>query len=328
MKGLRFRSAASYVRGQNVPSPAKRSKINWGANIYLGILAAAVIAGVYYLASGFLFVDGEGHVIFDKQDIQHTEDLRIIRHLVAEGDSVKQGDPLFVYVAGDPLGQSLVEAHPGERRTVEYFSARGLEREYYIERLRKHRQAYELLRKEVALQLYAPDRLYQLQEKIDEIELQLRKLAGESALAGGATFYAPSDGTVTKINRLEHEVALKGEVIMELYKPENIHVKAYFEQRYLGYIGEGQTVDLVFPDGSRSRGVIERFYFSTFPLPPEFQKRFEPTHRDVAVDIRPLNPEEAQRWQAFYKLNVKVVFGRWSGPATSAERAESPQGGG
>lgn len=119
-------------------------------------------------------------------------------------------------------------------------------------------------------------------------------------------FYAPMDGTVTRIFKQNDEVAIKSEVIMYIHKNENLFIKAFFEQEDLEELKEDDIVEIEFPDKSVSFGTINRFYFATYRLPEEFQKKYEPTTRSLSVDIIPLNKEELKKWKQYYKMSVVV----------------------
>lgn len=124
---------------------------------------------------------------------------------------------------------------------------------------------------------------------------------------GKKVFYSPLSGTITKINFQPFEVAVKSEVIMSIHQPQNIFIKAFFEQEDMNQLHEGDEVNIEFPDGSSSRGYIRRFYFATNTLPEEFQKKYEPTTRSLVADIFPLDSAELGTWKAFYKMSVNIT---------------------
>jgi len=120
-------------------------------------------------------------------------------------------------------------------------------------------------------------------------------------------FYrSPVDGTITQLFKSNHEVALKTENIMNLHKREDLYIKAFFDQGDFQYVREGDKVDIEFPDGSVTQGVIKRFYFATYQLPAEFQKKYEPLTRSIAADISPLDHEDELRWKTFHQMTVNI----------------------
>jgi len=119
-------------------------------------------------------------------------------------------------------------------------------------------------------------------------------------------YISPIRGTITQIMKENYEVAVEGETVMSIHKPSNLFIKAFYDQKDLKKLHEGDIVNIEFPDGTTSEGVLHRFYFATFELPEEFQKKYEPTTRSIAADIIPLNEVEREKWRAFYKMNVSV----------------------
>jgi hypothetical protein len=94
---------------------------------------------------------------------------------------------------------------------------------------------------------------------------------------------------------------------MAIHKNTPMYVKGFFSQEDLNYFKVGDHVNIEFPDGSKSKGMISRFNYSTIQLPEEFQKRYEPTTRTIAADIYPLDTAEYVHWKAFYKLGVVIT---------------------
>ena len=53
---------------------------------------------------------------------------------------------------------------------------------------------------------------------------------------------SPVKGTITQIRIEQFEVALQSQIVMSIHKPENLFVKAFFEQSDLSYIKKGDIV--------------------------------------------------------------------------------------
>lgn len=120
-------------------------------------------------------------------------------------------------------------------------------------------------------------------------------------------FYSPLQGTITQIFKNNFEVALKEEVIMSIHRPKNIFIKAYFDQKDLRYLAVNDIVNIQFPDGTDGKGIIKRFYFATYQLPEEFQKKYEPTTRALSADIFPLDTNDLHKWKTFWKLGIVIT---------------------
>ncbi len=120
-------------------------------------------------------------------------------------------------------------------------------------------------------------------------------------------FYSPINGTITRIYTQQFEVALKSDQIMAIHKNTPMYIKGFFDQEDMSYFKEGDLVNIEFPDGTKSNGVIRRFYYATYSLPDEFQKRYEPTTRTIAADIYPVEESEYKHWKSFYKLGATIT---------------------
>ncbi len=121
----------------------------------------------------------------------------------------------------------------------------------------------------------------------------------------GEVFRSPFSGMVTRIYFSDYEVALKGEKIMTIFQSGEIHIKGFFEQKDLKYLRAGDRVIIEFPDSERFEGKIVRLYFASLPLPPEFQKKYEPVHRSIVADIVPVNLEKIKN-REIEKMSVTI----------------------
>jgi len=198
-----------------------------------------------------------------------------------------------------------------------------LQNEIVLDVLPKNRLDYvqnEILRLNTAIAKLSSEnnQLYGLLKQLNSMVKTDRVKSTKTASIGGGgngdadengirVFYSPIDGTVTRIYTRQFEVALKSEQIMAIHKNTPMYVKGFFEQADLNYFHEGDLVNIEFPDGTDSKGIIKRFYYSTYPLPDEFQKRYEPTTRTIAADIYPVNDNEYEHWRAFFKMGVSVT---------------------
>jgi uncharacterized membrane protein YgcG len=131
------------------------------------------------------------------------------------------------------------------------------------------------------------------------------------SVSGFNSYVSPMKGTVTRIYKNDYEVALKSEDILNLHKRERIYIKAFFDQEDFQYLKQDTEVTVKFPDGSESTGAINRFYFATYRVPPEFQKKYEPITRTIAVDIYPIKNSDQIKWKAFYKMGVTIKASKY-----------------
>ena len=133
------------------------------------------------------------------------------------------------------------------------------------------------------------------------------KLAfSEELLSEAKYFKSPINGVATRIFIHNYETVLKSEEIVSMHQAHPAFIKAYFEQEDLRYFKVGDEFDIEFPDGTKTKGFLKRFYIATYTLPEEFQKKYEPTTRSIAGDIYPSDSSEISKWKAFYKMSVDI----------------------
>ena len=200
----------------------------------------------------------------------------------------------------------------------------------------------ERIRNEVMLDVLPRNRLDDQFSKINQVNYEIETLRGKNALLnsslaqlakmkrdlssnaagdgsnsglgnanldanGNIIFYSPIEGTITNILKNQFEVALKEEVILSIHRPQNVYIKGFFKQEDLKSLTINDFVNLEFPDGTSGRGIIKRFYFTTYQLPEEFQKKYEPTTRSLSADIYPATDEDLKKWRTYWKMGVKIT---------------------
>lgn len=152
------------------------------------------------------------------------------------------------------------------------------------------------------------------QERIERANLIQKMKMNQLPMYNGPVlkpYISPVRGTITQVYKEDYEVASQSETVLSIHKPTNLYIKAFYDQKDIRHLSEGDVVDVKFPDGTTSLGILQRFYFATYQLPEEFQKKYEPTTRSIAADIVPVDEIELDKWKAFYKLNVtisKLIF--------------------
>ncbi len=150
-----------------------------------------------------------------------------------------------------------------------------------------------------------------LNDKRVEIPVERPMLAEAEGRSSGddnkLKFYiSPFEGSVNRIYTRPYETCLKSEISMSIHRTSPVFVRAYFEQSDIDHFQEGDRFEVIFPNGETSHGIVQRFYYSTIPLPEEYQKRFEPITRTIAGDIYPSDSLEGVKWKNYYKMGVQV----------------------
>lgn len=154
-----------------------------------------------------------------------------------------------------------------------------------------------------------------LRNAIEELKSKIPSMQNQSVQSIGQGygeleeekyFLSPFEGTVNRIFIRQFETCLKSETILSLHRNSPIFVRAFFDQEDIDQLKPGDEFTLEFPDGTESIGILKRFYYSTVPLPVEFQKKYEPVTRAIGGDIYPRDSTQAALWKNFYKMNVTV----------------------
>jgi len=376
MKSLNFkRKDDSYLRYLEENKRRKaETPFNWDRFIYLSILLVFLLFLMKYAYKTMFYIEGNGQVLFEKIDIRHTDDIRILEFYHKEGEDVKIGDTLFTYFLDDDLfggigsggGSNAVSISTAGKSNSwidkeiyvmkKNISLNNLKISDYQKILNSYKSDLTRVQNEVILDAVSHTNLENLEYRIERTEndinlfrsqnsiyrkqlsylnklkeeekakkqnIEIKQnsegnfagvgnvnekdlLAGINDKQGFNYFTCPIQGNITRIMKQPFEVALKTENIMALHQPKNVHIRGYFNQEDLSDIHEGDIVDIEFPDGTKSKGRVERFEFSTRILPQEFQKKFEPTTRTLAVDILPLDNKDLDLWKKYFKLSVKI----------------------
>jgi multidrug resistance efflux pump len=200
------------------------------------------------------------------------------------------------------------------------------------------------IKKEVFLEIYPPSKLQTAEEKIEELKneqltikeeinylsryldvtiqrleelrsqipnVQLGEMNGVVAGDGGGiqeefVYYSPKDGMVSQVYARSDEVCYKQSLVTDIIEFQGLHILSYFKQKDLKFITSGDIVDIKFPDGSKSKGIIDKLYIKTTVLPDRLYDTDSNSDRRVRAVIVPLNIEDASKWFEFYKINVTV----------------------
>ena len=119
-------------------------------------------------------------------------------------------------------------------------------------------------------------------------------------------FVSPKSGMVSQIHTEPNEVAYRTYVIMDMIEFKDIRVNAYFRQADLKYLETGNIVNIEFPDGSKSKGIVDKIYLKTTNLPDRLYDTGSKSERRIRAVVIPLNVSDTQKWYQYYKINVLV----------------------
>ena len=117
---------------------------------------------------------------------------------------------------------------------------------------------------------------------------------------------------IGQINFDANETCFRREEVLTIHKLDDMKIKVYFDPHEMKYLNSGDDVQVTFPDGSQSKGFIENFHVATYALPDEFQKKYEPTTRNVVANVLLENTKDSYKLMNFYKMNVQITKSRFN----------------
>jgi len=346
---LKSRTNIINYGSEGKPPQRFRLSSNFSRYVYLAVLIAVLFVLGRFALLRIYYVEGIGMLTFTPLVIRSTEDIEIRKFLVQEGDEIIKHQKLFTVkkitkLHGDDAAAVTPEIPSMSiRREQELLNAERQIAYHQAEQKKLFKEQARLKRRLARLQregnsdITSSKTIKEVNDRIDGIDKKIKDLqetlnaatldrnrrfdhlkdiyakdkgGGAMPIAGADEQFSPINGEIAQIFKVENELVLKGERVMSLVSEEKMIIKGYFEQDSFKYLREGKVVDLEFPGGERSRGRIGKFYFSTLPLPDEFQKKYEPVRRNVVVDIRPIS-SETRGWVKVHMLTVKLRIKRF-----------------
>ncbi len=332
MRASQFRKAPSSIRVLREQKRKTRPITKW---VYFTIIYVLVgwlgYLGLYRL----LIITRPGQVLLRTTNVQVLREGRVKSIEVEEGEEVLAGAPLFTLRYPEEAQRYRENSWiVRERWQVDRdLSERKAEHVGYSDQLARLRTRIGENDEDILLELKKPELVENLQVEIVRMEDKIKAVEAEidaldkqkSQLAKlperipfpsklvEEVFKAPMAGTVTRIYKNVTEVVVPSETVMKIHLQEQIEIRGFFDQEDAKYLNVGDELAVILPGGQQTMGAIERFYFATFPLPQEFQPRFEPTRRSIVVDIT-LNWDKEQPFpynEYFYKMGVTIKKWRW-----------------
>ncbi|CAL2104184.1 conserved protein of unknown function [Tenacibaculum sp. 190130A14a] len=334
MKKFTYTKGKAVIRTLKEPK-IKKKKLNFDRIIYFLILIGLFFWLVSFAYKKTKWIYGNGQMLMEKVDVNFTNDIRVKEIFINEGQIVEIGDSLFNYFQNDFDSDASIVLKNFDKKERINDNLQEILRDLYLKGIQlKHlkEQLAILIEREqqvtklVLLDVYTKTKLdeivmqkLQLQSKIKLLQseiyllsLQKKQIANNSNTSYGGnnnyqnTYISPIKGVIGQILKNSEESCYKTENVMTIHNEEKVFIKAYFNLKDIAKVKEGNMVYVEFPDKSLSKGIINRLYISTYKAPTEFQKKYEPTERNILAEITPMNKDEIPAWGTYYKLNLKV----------------------
>lgn len=337
MNQFSYKKGKAIIRTLKEPK-VKKKKLNLDRVLFILIILGLCFWLLSFVYKKTVWIEGNGQMLMEKVDVNFTNDIRVKEIFINEGDTVCVGSRLFNYYQDDFDSDASIVLKNVDRQEKQYSNLQDLIKEIYLKRLqlKSLRERLAFLEKEekkaiklILLDVYTKvkldgiiqqkmlleNQINLLENELYFLKLQKRNLGPDASISiGGGNFgnsyTSPIEGVVGQILKNSEESCYKTENVMTIHDVEKVFIKAYFNLKDLAHIKKGTLVLVEFPDKTISQGIINKLYISTYKAPTEFQKKYEPTERNILTEIVPLDKEQIPEWGKFYKLNLKVKIGK------------------
>lgn len=349
MKQFSLKQKKSVIKTLKEP-PKEKPGINWQRILFIGVLLLIAFSIGKRIYRGTLLIIGDGQVRLAKQSVNFTDDIRLSSILVEQGDTVRAGDTLFYYKYETKKNSSTSIVSSNEPADWLIREKLNTKKQISIKRaaLKRFKEELAFKKKELEHQKeliilgvndiesrlsYIQNDIIRLEAEKDvnlkeiyylrrhlkaleeqEIEERLTKIKREEGGASILPYVAQITGIIGQIQLDPNEVCYKQEIVLAIHQLNNLSIKAFFDPYDVPHINKGDKVWVEFPDGTSSSGLINNFYVSTYEVPAEFQKKYEPVERNIVAEVLPMNELELGKWLKFYKMQAEVSKYRFKWP--------------
>lgn len=341
MKKFSFKQKGSILRMVEEPV-VKKKRWTLDRVVYVLLLLSICYTLIRFAYLSLNVIKGDGQIVLQKMSVNFTEDIRIGSFNIAQGDHIKKGDTLFTYTMNNDTEKFRQDVQLAEVRFKNNQQLLSIEKEIGIKQImltQTTAQIGELNRnrkavvKNILLGVALHSQLETADKVLTEALMMAARLKSELTLlrslktglskgvqtlvgsytneAGEQAYVSPSDGITGLIGLEPQEVCYREQEVLSIHNPKKLQIRAYFNQKHSDFVQPGKRVEVRFKDGTVSIAKIVRTYIATYALPSEFQKKYEPTERNLLVDLEPINPEMASLWSQYYLMDVELRILRW-----------------
>ena len=337
MKQFNYTKGKAIIRTLKEPK-VKKKKFNIDRLFFILIILGLCFWLLSFVYKKTVWIEGNGQMLMEKVDVNFTNDIRVKEIFINEGDTVCVGSRLFNYYQDDFDSDASLVLKNFDRKEKQYTNLQDIIREIYLKRLQlkslKERLSFLNEQEKKAIKLILLDvytkvkldaiiqqkmllenQINLLKNELYFLRLQQKNMSPDTTISiGGGNFgnsyISPIEGVVGQILKNSEESCYKAENVMTIHDVEKVFIKAYFNLKDLAHVKKGSVVLVEFPDKTISEGIINKLYISTYKAPTEFQKKYEPTERNILTEIIPLDKKQIPEWGKFYKLSLKVKIGK------------------
>ncbi|CAL2080796.1 HlyD family efflux transporter periplasmic adaptor subunit [Tenacibaculum sp. 190524A02b] len=340
MKKFSYKKGKAVIRTLKEPKKQKK-KLNLDRVLYFALLLLLIFWLGSFIYKKTVWIYGNGQMLMEKVDVNFTNDIRVKEIFINEGDTVFSNSKLFNYFQDDFDSDASIVLKNIDKKERYFTDYEDILREIKLKyvRLQHLKEQLKLLESQekqtiklILLDVYTKDKADELKVKKLALQGEIKLLKNEiyllslqkkhtsnkknnDAIARGNqnftnTYRSPIKGVIGQILKNSEEACYKAEKVMTIHDVEKVFIKAYFNLKDIAKVKKGSLVHVEFPDKTISKGIIKKLYIATYKAPTEFQKKYEPTERNILAEIIPIDKEEIPAWGKYYKLNLKVKINK------------------
>jgi len=323
---MKLRNRKSYITNLPEGSAPVNVKPKITQIIYFAILGLIVAYLISIGIGRWFYLNARGQVEVEKTLISSTRGGHISSIKVIEGQHLQKGDLIVridalkqcVPEENRPLQKLRLDIALNEQRII-LLKVKQAELDK-LQRGGELRRALELERQSTGYgKQYWRDQnklTSDLALTAKELELQQGQLTNMEkeirnqivpAECRAEIIRAPFASRVQVVRRRVQEYAKRGEAIVILTRNQaSVRIEAYFTEDELKYISLGKQIDVTFPDGVESVGVVKAVYSSAYSVPEREWKGYRPLTSGIRVHLFPLNKSEKMNWKQYDRMEVRV----------------------
>ncbi|MBQ0720827.1 MAG: HlyD family efflux transporter periplasmic adaptor subunit [Gammaproteobacteria bacterium] len=322
---MRLRNRQAYISTlpEGEPDKNKASQITrW---LYFLVLFLIVSYLLYIGFTRFTQFQGRGQVELAKTIISPERGGQIISLFVVEGEDVQRGSLMTKIKASSVC-------RPVDKTRVDKLSFDLGLKKIEVDLLKK-RILFEQtatsdvsLRRALELDKSRIKKNEQSARQVADLKLKIEALMNEIALQEAVInktqpslpveldagcveqqIRAPLSGIVHSIAHKVYEFAPRGEPLVTLIANDAaVRIEAFVDNKNRRHIAVDMLVDVVFPDGLKTKGSVNHIFSSSAAFPRKKLKGYESLESNIRLHILPVSDIDEQIWRDHDRMEVTI----------------------
>lgn len=322
---MRLRNRQAYISTLPEGEPDKNNASQITRWLYFLVLFLVVSYLVYTGFTRFTQFQGRGQVELEKTIISPERGGQIVSLNVVEGEDLQAG-ALMARIKASSV------CRPVDKTRVEKLSYEIGLKKIEIDFLQKKNLSEQrstddpTLRRALELDKSRIKRDEQSARQVADLNLKIEALMNEVALQEALIskaqpsspvdfdsgcieqqVRAPLSGIVHSIAHKVYEFSPRGEPLITLIANDAaVRIEAFVDNKYRRFIAVNMLVDVVFPDGLKTKGSINNILSSSAVFPRKKLKDYESVESNIRLHILPVSEVDEQMWRDHDRMEVII----------------------